>query len=321
MSSDINRRTFGKQIVTAGIGLALARTAAPLRAAIGEASGSATATSSALSKVKISNLELSRLILGCNLITGSLHARELRYVTDLSAHYNTDEKVLETFAVAEAHGINTFMTHDRPRVIALLKKHRERGGKLQWLVSPASPLDDYAAYDEEVQRLVLDGVAGLYIFGGHADRAVKEGKIDLLRRALASFKAANVPAGIAAHALEVVATAEQHRLDADYYVKTLHHHRYPGAPRAGEATSDWSEKPPAYWCRNPEETVALMKGLQKPWIAYKVMAAGAIPPRDGFRYAFDAGAHCILAGMFDFQIAEDVRIANELLTARRTRST
>jgi len=307
MNNNINRRAFGKQVLAAGIGLALARTDA--------------ATSDALPKTKIGSREVSKLILGCNLITGSLHARSLRYVTDLSAHYNTDEKVLETFAIAEAHGINTFMTHNRPRVIALLKKHRERGGKLQWLVSPASPLDDQVAYVEEVNRLALDGVAGLYIFGGHADRAVKDGKIDLLRRALDAFKAASLPAGIAAHALEVIAAAEQHKLEADFYVKTLHRHRYADTPRAGEATADWSERPPAYWCRNPEETIALMKTVRKPWIAYKVMAAGAIPPRDGFKYAFDAGAHCILAGMFDFQIAEDVRIASELLTARKAHST
>jgi len=294
-------------MLAAGMGLALARSDA--------------VPSGALPKVEIGPLEVSRLILGCNLITGSLHARDLRYVAELSAHYNTDEKVLETFALAEVHGINTFMTHDRPRVISLLKKHRERGGKLQWLVSPASPLDDQAAYLEEVNRLVLDGAAGLYIFGGHADRAVKDGKTDLLRRALDAFKAANVPAGIAAHALEVIVAAEQQRLDADFYVKTLHHHRYPSAPRPGEATSDWSEKIPAYWCRNPEETVAFMKGVRKPWIAFKVMAAGAIPPREGFKYAFDAGACCILAGMFDFQIAEDVRIVNELLTPRRASST
>ncbi len=311
MTDNINRRMFGKQIVTAGIGLALARTAV-----FSEASSTVTTGSSTLPMTKIGNLELSRLILGCNLITGSMHARGLQYVTDLSAHYNTSEKVLETFALAEAHGINTFMTHNRPEVIALLKKHRERGGKLQWLVSPASSLEDAAAYDEEVNRLALDGVAGLYVFGGHADVAVKQGKLDLLRRALDCFRATDLPSGIAAHALEVVAASEQHKLDLDYYVKTLHHHLYPGAPRAGEATRDWSEKPPAYWCRNPEETVALMKGLQKPWIAYKVMAAGGIPPRDGFKYAFDAGAHCILAGMFDFQIAGDVRIANELLAQK-----
>ena len=43
------------------------------------------------------------------------------------------------------------------------------------------------------------------------------------------------------------------------------------------------------------------------------MAAGAIPPRDAFRYAFQNGADFVLAGMFDYEIAEDVKLACEAM--------
>jgi len=56
-----------------------------------------------------------------------------------------------------------------------------------------------------------------------------------------------------------------------------------------------------------------MKNVEKPWIAFKVMAAGAIPPADAFQYVFTHGADFSLAGMFDFEIEEDVRIAKEVL--------
>ena len=56
-----------------------------------------------------------------------------------------------------------------------------------------------------------------------------------------------------------------------------------------------------------------MKSVETPWIAFKVMAAGAIPPQDAFQYVFDNGADHALAGMFDFEIAEDVRIAKAVL--------
>jgi hypothetical protein len=55
-----------------------------------------------------------------------------------------------------------------------------------------------------------------------------------------------------------------------------------------------------------------MKGVQKPWIAFKVMAVGAIPPEDAFRYAFQKGADFVLAGMFDFEIAQDTAIAKKV---------
>ena len=63
-----------------------------------------------------------------------------------------------------------------------------------------------------------------------------------------------------------------------------------------------------------------MKAVEKPWIAFKVMAAGAIPPKDAFKYVFENGADFVLAGMFDFEIAEDVLIANATLkNVKRTR--
>jgi hypothetical protein len=54
-----------------------------------------------------------------------------------------------------------------------------------------------------------------------------------------------------------------------------------------------------------------MQTVKKPFIAYKVMAAGAIPPKDAFEFAVTNGADFILAGMFDFEIAEDARIVRE----------
>jgi hypothetical protein len=54
-----------------------------------------------------------------------------------------------------------------------------------------------------------------------------------------------------------------------------------------------------------------MATVEKPWLAFKVMAAGAIPPHVGFSHAFRNGADFVIAGMFDFQIEDDVKIAVE----------
>ena len=73
------------------------------------------------------------------------------------------------------------------------------------------------------------------------------------------------------------------------------------------------------WCINPEETVAFMQTVKKPWIAYKVLAAGAIHPRDGFKFAFENGADFLCVGMFDFQVVEDVLIAKKTLAGNLNR--
>ena len=132
--------------------------------------------------------------------------------------------------------------------------------------------------------------------------------------------------------LRVVKDCEKNKIDNDFYIKTFHHHRYNSAatvslmanrgPDVKEEALDITAKVPiaidcvnhdAMWCFTPKETAEVMNGVEKPWIAFKVMAAGAIPPQDAFRYAYGNGADFILAGMFDFEIAEDVRIATETL--------
>ena len=57
----------------------------------------------------IGKVKISRLICGGNLISGYAHSRDLIYVSPLLNHYFTDDKILETWALSERHGINTMI--------------------------------------------------------------------------------------------------------------------------------------------------------------------------------------------------------------------
>ena len=57
---------------------------------------------------------------------------------------------------------------------------------------------------------------------------------------------------------------------------------------------------------NPKETIEYMKRSRRPWVAFKVLAAGSIRPEVGFSYALRNGADFIIVGMFDFQVARNV---------------
>jgi hypothetical protein len=62
-----------------------------------------------------------------------------------------------------------------------------------------------------------------------------------------------------------------------------------------------------------------MGTLSEPWIAFKVLAAGAITPEIGLNYAFTNGADFVCLGMYDFQIVEDVNIALDALGKAQNR--
>lgn len=324
MSRNINRRNFIKKSLVSpaagALALQAAQNKAPAADTVKQSDSSLRLLSpeAGLPKGKIKNLEIGRLLLGGNLLTHFTHSRDLKYVYNLTAHYNTEQKILETMAVAETHGVDTLVIHTAPGVVSLLKKYRYRqGGKIKWIICPTAQVDtEFDAYKKQVEMLVEEGVDAIYLWGVVADRLVSQGKVDMIAKAVEVAKVNGVPSGVGAHDLEVIKQCERNNVDADFYIKTLHHHKYATAPRVDELTKVTAEVP-GYWCKNPDEVVDFMKGVEKPWIAFKVMAAGAIPPRNAFSYAFDNGADFVLAGMFDFEIAEDVLVANSALKETR----
>ena len=58
---------------------------------------------------KIGNLKLGRIICGSNLISMNMHARDLYYVRDLAANYNTEERIFMTLKRCEEYGINSIV--------------------------------------------------------------------------------------------------------------------------------------------------------------------------------------------------------------------
>lgn len=257
---------------------------------------------------KLGKLNVTRLIVGGNLTSGFAHSRDLIYVSGLLRQYFTDEKVFETWELCEECGINTAVLRLDDHVIGLITKYwNERGGRLQWIAQVKITPDSF----DEIKRAVDHGAAAAYVHGGVCDSLVDEGKIDLIAKAVQFTKDQHVVAGVAGHKVEVPIACEKAGVDPDFYMKTLHSHQYWSAEGRPEHDNTW--------CLAPKETVEFMATVRKPWIAYKVMAAGAIHPQEGFRYAYESGADFICAGMFDFQVREDAIIARNILNANRAR--
>lgn len=262
---------------------------------------------------RIGKVEISRLICGGNLIGGYAHSRDLIYVSSLLNHYFTDEKVLDTWQICEEHGINTMIVNpDNTRAVALYRRYRqERGGRLQWLAQ-AGP--DETKMDEVIKSSIDAGAVGVFLVGNLGDRWAFDQRVDLIGKFVDLVRRQGVITGVAGHSLEMIEAVEGARLPVDFYMKTLHHNNYWSARRPDQS------KPVIenyavdnYYDMDPDRTIAVMSRIEKPWIAYKVLAAGAIAPKVGFDYAFRHGADFACVGMFDFQVAEDVKIAADII--------
>jgi len=258
---------------------------------------------------KLGDMKISRLIIGGNLIAGFAHSRDLMYVSKLLKHYFTEEKILETLAIAEAHGINAINTN--PGATEVIQRYRkERKSKLRWIVQGyPSKKDKFTG----VKRSIDAGADAIYIQGNVGDRLVTAGDLDVIDEVVRYIQAQGLPAGVGGHNLQTPAACEKAGLQPDFYVKTLHRSDYWSFRRAEQPTDVMKSRRDNFWCVDPAATIEFMKKVEKPWIAYKVLAAGAIHPRVAFSHAFHGGADFVLAGMFDFQIAEDARIARQAL--------
>ncbi len=246
---------------------------------------------------KIGDMELSRMFMGGNLIGGWAHARDLIYVSKLIKTYHTDEKVFETLRLGERCGLNTILTTTSlSRVIN--RYWKEQGGNIQFISDCAGAPDLITGI-----KLSIDGGAhACYVQGGIGDRLVEENKIDEIGKALDFIRQNGLPAGIGGHKIETIQACVEAGLKPDYWVKTLHRNNYWSA-RTDEEYND------NCWCLKPEETIAFMNEREEPWIAFKVLAAGAIDPEEGMRYAFESGADFVCLGMYDFQVVEDTNLA------------
>ena len=251
---------------------------------------------------KIGKLTISRMICGGNLISGYAHARDLVYVSKLMEQYNTDQRVMDTLELCERNGINTILSDpwEKPRRI-LNRYWKQRGGKIQWIVDcrpdPKDPKTN-------IQRAVDAGASAIYVNGHWSETLVGKGNIDALAKMLQIVRDSGLPAGIGGHLLDVPIACEKASLPVDFYVKTLHSRKY--------WSSEAKREHDNIWCRKPDETIAFMKTVAKPWIAYKTLAAGAVNPTVGFKYALTGGADFLCVGMFDFQVNDDVKIVKGL---------
>ena len=275
----------------------------------------------ALPRGKIGKYEISRLVMGGNLIGGYSHGRDLLYTDQLFKAYNNERKVYETLMLGEAAGINAinigFASND------LLRKYRKStGSKLIVITQIAADVKDESTLFNNLYKAIDYGVDIIQIQGNWVDWMTRDQHLDRIGKLLDKTRSEGFTAGLGAHTIDSLIACQEAGIIPDYYMKTMHHDQYWSAtPRANRVP--FEQDGPVYLDHDkyhqnifdnfPDRTCEFVKSTTVPVMGFKVLAAGAIEPEDGFHWAFENGADFICVGMFDFQIVSDVNICIDTL--------
>jgi len=273
-----------------------------------------------LPKGKIGDHTISRLVLGGNLIGGWAHSRDLIYVPSLFRAYNTEMKIFETLMLAEKAGIDS-INIGFPTIETMVKYRKMTGSNIKVIVQVHPDMENNDYY-VNIDKAIDSGMDVIQIQGNWCDWLVRDNKMDVIEKMMERIRSQGYTAGLASHTVDALIACEEQGIIPDYYMKTMHHDQYWSAhPREnrvpfevdGTKHLDHNRFHDNCFCLFPDKTNAFVERAKVPVMGFKVLAAGAISPEDGFNWAFQNGADFICVGMFDFQIVNDVNITIDTL--------
>ena len=221
----------------------------------------------ALPTVRLGKLEVSRFILGSNPFWGYSH--KSKALDEEMKRFHTDERIMQILDEAAECGVTTLASPPDERWVRLWARYLDRGGRLKTWISQCHGMPEQML--TEIDRSVKGGAKAIFIQGARVEEQYDAGRFDTLRSWVDRVKEAGLPAGCAAHNPEIHPELERRKFPTDFYYQCFYYvsrsEDYPAAER--------------------EKAVATILKIEKPVIAYKILAAGRLPASEGFEYAFN----------------------------------
>ncbi len=249
--------------------------------------------------IKIGDHNVSKLIVGGNPFSGNSHqsgqlSREMR-------DYHTNEKIKETLRECERCGINTLQSRGDNHMMRMLNEYWNEGGQLQWIAQTAS---ERASIPANIGQIASCGAIACYHHGSKTDSLFKAGKIDTVKDMLAVIKDNGMPAGLGTHEPAVIRYAEDNNFGADFYMIAFY---------------NLSKRSEEYLTADRAAACQVIQEVDKPFLAFKIMAAGRNDPNEAFKYAYEniKPIDAVVVGVFTKhqpnQVAEDVELAKKFM--------
>ena len=276
-----------RQFLQSAAGLAALNAAAP-------------AASPTLPAVKLGKHEVTRLIIGANPIYGFSHFN--RILDQIMQEWYTPERVCEVLRRCEQNGINTWQFSYRERGFSDLKRYRDEGGKIQWMLLSGRDLENDLSLIPKVAAL---GPIGIVHHGGTTDARFRAGEHAKIREFLKRVRDAGVAVGLSTHNPRNLERVESEGWDIDFYMTCCYH-----LTRTQEEIRKITTELPlpageAYLEGDPARMLRVVRQVKKTCLAFKILAAGRCiqTPQQvdqAFRFAFDniKPQDAVIVGMF-----------------------
>ena len=224
-----------------------------------------------LPTVDFCGMKMTRLAIGANPFGGYSHQNVER--DRAMREYYTVERIKETWARAEAAGINTMVTNNEtPHVLQAVREYLSGGGALQWIaqVNCRTKPDMIQAVREAAEI----GCKAIYFHGALVEGLYLERDRQTLRTWCEAVRSYGIPAGVAGHA------PEAHRWVNSLGLVDFH------AVCFFNCGSLHDGKGERFRLRDVALATETIRAIQKPCIGYKIMGAGRIDPRMALEHAF-----------------------------------
>ncbi|MGD0778673.1 MAG: hypothetical protein ABSC05_38320 [Candidatus Solibacter sp.] len=254
-------------------------------------------------KMKFGNVEISRLVCGCNPFYGYAHFNAT--VGGVMREYFTAERVCEVMHRCNRFGINAYNYYPPGRSQQDLERFLADGGKMHLIVQGTGDLTDFIKTFKPL---------AIYHHGENSDRAFQTGTMDTVKEWCKKMRDVGVMVGVGTHKPEVIALVEEQNWDVDFYAGCVYNRT--------RTQDEWKQvfngelvemQGECYLQSDPARMYKVMRATKKPCFAFKIMAAGRVTDAErAFRtaYASIKPNDGVFIGLFP-QVKDEVRENSE----------
>ena len=223
-----------------------------------------------MKNITIGGLQFSKALCGTNAFYGRSHfslARDAEYLGRF------DEKnIIKSIECCMKWGINTVETSANEKITDIINSLKEKHQCTLHCIG-STRIDETSIMDSHHQKLdflIHNRAAICVIHAQYIDDSIKNNEIPGLEQMLDKIREAGLITAISTHHVKTVELCENKGYPVDTYLFPLNLLGFVFPGYEGKETA--------------EERVNLVRGISKPFMLMKTLAAGRIPPDEGLHF-------------------------------------